>query len=388
MAESTEKDVFDGWKAAMALPATEPAPGGLGWTSWYRHFTNISAEILLRDLENVANSPLQFNFFQIDDGWQTAVGDWFSAKPSFPKGMAVMADAIRAKGLTPGIWLAPFVAAANSELVRKNPEWLLRDAKGQTIKAGWNPMWGGWYFALDFYHKGVRDYLSGLFHMVLDKWGYDLVKLDFLFAVCLAPPPGKTRGGVMWEAMEFLRDLVGNKLLLACGAPLGACLGQVDYCRIGGDIHLQWEHRLLAWLRHRERVSSVASLRSTLGRWQLNDRFFGNDPDVFILRKEQQQLSVEQQYTILVINVLLGKLVFTSDDPSGYTAEQLLELEGALDWKNSLVSSVEMVANDVYRIHFEHQGERFSAWCNLGKKPVTTSSGPALSPFETIILHG
>lgn len=384
--ESTEKDVFDGWFRSMEVPKPD-ARGGLGWTSWYQHFNQISEPILLKNLESISNSEQPFQYFQIDDGWQTAVGDWFSVKPEFPKGMGGMASQIRAKGLTPGIWLAPFVASAKSELAQRHPDWLLKDAKGRPIKVGWNPLWGGWYYALDFYNNAVREHLSGVFHLILDKWGYDLVKLDFLFAVCLAPPAGKTRGAVMWEAMDFLRTQVGRRQILACGVPLGSCLGQVEYARIGGDVHLHWEHRLLGWLRHRERVSTLASLHSTLGRWQLNGRAFINDPDVFILRSQQQHLTPQQQQTVLTINTLLGGLQFTSDDLADYTPEQLSDLSAAMEWQGSEVQEVRMLQNDVYRLDFTQKGERFFALCNLTRQRVAPENLLDLDPFETMILR-
>ena len=384
--ESSEKDVFDAWFLSMET-AKPKAENSLGWTSWYQYFTHISAEIIQKNLESLHESGLPFQYFQVDDGWQTAVGDWFSVKQTFPQGMGAIAASIRDKGLKPGLWLAPFVASAKSELARRNPDWLLRDAGGKPIKAGWNPMWGGWYYALDFYNSGVRDYLSGVFHTILDKWGFELVKLDFLYAVSLAPPSGKTRGAVMWEAMEFLRNQVGARQILACGVPLGACFGQVDDCRIGGDIHLKWEHKLLAWLRHRERVSSIAALHSTLGRWQLNGKGFVNDPDVFILRKENQQLTPSQQHSILIVNVLLGGLLFSSDDLGAYSPEQRSELEAALDLRGSVVQEVRSVQPDVYCINFEHKGERFYALCNLSQRKALTEASVELQPFETLVLR-
>ncbi len=397
--EGAETDLFDRYFQAMELPPPT-APPAIGWTSWYRHFTHISADKLQHDLDAFAATPLingsQPAYFQIDDGWQTAVGDWQSVKPAFPQGMARMAGDIRAKGLAPGLWLAPFVAAKNSELVKKHPDWLLKDKRGRPIKVGWNPMWGGWYFALDFYNGGVRDYLSGVFHIITEKWGYELLKLDFLFAVCLAPPAGKTRGAVMSEAMEFLRRQIGTRRMLACGAPLGSCFGWADYCRIDGDVHLAWEHRLLAWLRHRERVSTLASLRSTLGRWQLNGRAFQNDPDVFILREADQKLSATQQHTVLIINILLGNLHFTSDDVGSYTPEQMAELEGALLWQGSQIQAVKEVKDEVFVIDFVHDNEGFRAFCNLtGKEQFVLFAGDknangriGIQPFETLLLRG
>lgn len=379
-------------------PTAEPA---VGWTSWYHYFNQISEEILRTNAdsfqqlvaENRASGSISSQcpaYFQIDDGWQKSVGDWLSVQATFPKGMRNMALEIKDKGLSPGLWLAPFVASAKSELVRKNPEWLLKDAKGKPIRAGWNPLWGGWYYALDFYHDGVREYLSGVFHTVLDKWGFDLVKLDFLFVVALAPPPGKTRGAVVWEAMEFLRNLVGKRRILACGVPLGACFGQVDYCRIGGDVHPSWQHAGMRFLGHRERADTLASLHSTLSRWPLNGHVFHNDPDVLILRKEKQQLNPAQQHTLLTINALLGNLLFTSDEVSTYSDLQKAEYEEALSLRGSEILGVENMGKDLWVIRFAQAGLDWRAVCNLSARKLTYELGKgarlALYPYETMVL--
>ncbi len=392
MGTGDEQEVFDRYFQTLGTPAPAAMPA-VGWTSWYRHFNKISEEILLKNLESFAAlTPSAPAYFQIDDGWQTAVGDWLSVKPAFPKGMGFLARSIRDHKLLPGLWLAPFVAAGDSDLAKKHPDWLLKNAKGKPLNVGWNPVWGGWYHALDFYNNEVRNYLGGVFHMVLDQWGFELVKLDFLFAVCIAPPAGKTRGQVMFEAMDFLRKVAGTKKILACGVPLGAAFGLADYCRIGGDIHLSWEHRLLSFLRFRERLSTLLSLRSTLGRWQLNGRAFLNDPDVVILRRDHQRLTMEQQQTVLTVNALLGNVLFTSDDAGDYSPEQKAELEDAFDLRGSRVTSVLSLENDLYRIDFEQDGNAYAAFCNLNDKPVSVrpATGDALldlGPFEHIILR-
>ena len=47
-----------------------------------------------------------------------------------------------------------------------------------------------------------------------------------------------------------------------------------------------WEDKRLKMLRYRERVSTVNSLISAIGRRHLNGKVFWNDPDVFILRAQ------------------------------------------------------------------------------------------------------
>ena len=47
-----------------------------GYTSWYNYYQDINEEIILRDLDALDD---RFNLFQIDDGYETCVGDWLDA---------------------------------------------------------------------------------------------------------------------------------------------------------------------------------------------------------------------------------------------------------------------------------------------------------------------
>lgn len=363
-------EVFATYFQLMDIAPPE-SPHLVGWTSWYHYYTDITEAIIVKNIEAFAERAAPIDIIQIDDGYQKRVGDWLSIKKAFPNGMGAMAEQIHAKGYKAGLWIAPFVCEKQSDLFRKYPEWLLKDKKGQPLKVGYSPLWNGWFYALDFYHKGVQDYLTGIIFTMLNKWGFDLLKIDFLYAVCLAPPPGKTRGQVMNDALQFLRDQCGEKWILACGVPLGSAFGLVEYCRIGADIHLEWEHRLLKWLNNRERVSTIVALRTVIGRWQLNGRAFHNDPDVFILRDELNKLTPPQQYSILLINTLLGNLLFTSDFVGDYTPEQWSEWETIDQWKNSEIQNIDQPAKDVYLIYFQKEGQSYTAVCNLNTKAMT-----------------
>ncbi len=409
ISEGREQALFEQYFTLAEVAPPKAAPV-FGWSSGERLSSQLSASVLLENLESFSGSlnqilaesetsisaanklpqPAQAHF-SVDDGWQTAVGDWLSAKPAFPGGMRPTALKIKEKGLQPGLWIAPFVVSSEAEILRKNPDWLLKDAKGQPLRAGWNPSWGGWYYALDFYHDGVREYLTGVFHMALEKWGFELLKLDYLFAVALAPPPGKTRGAVMWEAMEFLRRLLGHRRMIACGVPLGACFGMADYCEIGGGGQLAWQHPWQRFLRHRERVDTLAALHSTLSRWQLNARAFQSATDGFSLRSADSKLNPEQQHTFLIINALLGNLLYTSDDLSAYSEGQKAELEEALLLRGSRVKRVFEREPAVWEIDFEQEETQWMALCNLSPKektlPLANAIGATLRPHETFVLR-
>jgi alpha-galactosidase len=253
------------------------------------------------------------------------------------------------------------------------------------LQVGWKREWGGWFYALDFYNPAVQAHLAGVFHMVTEKWGFGLLKLDFLFSVCVAPPPGKTRGQVMYEAMELVRQLAGRSRIWAGGVPLGSAFGQTDHCEVGGTPNSGWESALPAFLGYRERSGVLASLRSALHRWPLNGRAFLNVSGPFTLLDNKRGLNPMQQQTVLAINVLLGNSLFTSDDVGRWSAEQLAEYSEALVLRDSRVESVAEVLNDLYRIDFEHHGERYAAWCNLNGKSVQIPQ-MELRSYETIVL--
>ncbi len=383
-----DKTVFDQWFSISEIkrPKVKPA---FGWTSWYNYYTKINEEIILGNLNAFSDKKIPLDIFQIDDGYQQRVGDWLQINTAkFPKGMKHIADAIHKKKTKAGLWLAPFVAEGQSEVFLKNKDWFLKDDKGKPVAVGYNPMWSGWFYALDIYHPKVREYLTSVFHVVLQQWGFDMVKLDFLYGAAVFPRRDKTRGQIMTDGMEFLRQVCGDKIILGCGVPLGPAFGRVDYCRIGADIHLSWEHGLLKFFNNRERVSTMIALRSVLGRWQLNNHAFLNDPDVFILRKEKNKLTPIQQNTIVTLNAILGRLIFTSDNIEEYDEEQLCELQAARKWMYSEVEQVRQLS-DYYEISFQNEGKYYKAYANLWNKKTRIGLGNGsleLEPYETIIL--
>ncbi len=324
--EGSENEVFDRWFELMGTKQPKAKPVS-GYTSWYRHYQDISEKKLEHDLEAILASGTKQDIFQIDDGYQTAVGDWLSIdKSKFPNGLGPISEKIHKSGMLSGLWLAPFVCEKNSDIYNNKKSWLLHDSSGDEVPAGCN--WSG-SFVLDIYNDEVREYLKKVFRTVLDDWGFDMVKLDFLYAVCELPQHARSRGTVMCEAMEFLRECVGDKLILGCGVPLGAAFGKVDYCRIGCDVGLDWNDSAVMRLTHRERVSTRNSIHNTIFRRQLNGRAFLNDPDVYLLRDENISLAHCQKQALSVINHLFGSVYFTSDDVSAYGERQKRMLKTA-----------------------------------------------------------
>ena len=321
-----------------------------GYTTWYNYYGSINGEVVNRDLESLSNVDAAIDCFQIDDGHQTAVGDWLiTDTKKFPNGMKAVADKIHAKGMTAGLWLAPFAAVKSSQLFKKHPDWFIKDANGKPYNTGHN--WGGFY-SLDIYNKDAAEYIRHVFDVVLNQWGYDLVKLDFLYGACVLPMHNKSRGEIMCDAMEFLRDCCGDKLILGCGVPLMPAFGKVDYCRIGSDIALNWHHR-----KHstREDVSTPHAVSNTIFRRHLNGRAWMNDPDVFLLRDENIKMDFSQRKLLSKINSIFGSLLFVSDNVGKYNSEQMQALKDAFSKADYTVLSADFIEPHIMEIKFSYE---------------------------------
>ncbi len=224
----------------------------------------ISENSIIEDLKLIEENKSEIEFYTIPQGWTTRIGDWVSIKNTFPNGMVKIAQLIHNQGLKANLCLSPFIVEAPSQIFKTKSDWILK-SNGKPLKIGFAPSTLGWsqpyLYALDFYNKDVQEYLTGVFHTILDKWGYDMVQLDWLYAVCVLPRPNKTRGQIMHDVMTFLRQIVGNKKILAGDVPLASAYGLIDYCRVGSDKYTEGENKILKFLKYRERDSKVSLLK-------------------------------------------------------------------------------------------------------------------------------
>lgn len=327
-AQGSEAEVFNSWFDCMCVH--NEVPRIKGYSSWYNCYQNISEQKIFDDLEGAAKLFDSGDLFQIDDGWETFVGDWENVNiRKFPNGLGPVVQKIHDSGFKAGLWLAPFVCEKKSRLFREHPDWLLRYKNG-FWKNG--PNWGGSY-SLDIDNNEFISWLQRVFEQVFESWNFDLVKLDFLYAA--APlhtgdqgrkedgPFTESRAERMTRALEFLRKCCGDKLILGCGVPLMPAFGLVDYCRVGSDMSLDWDDKIFMRSLHRERVSTRQSINNTIFRRQLNGRAFGNDPDVFFLRDRNLRMSDKEKNYLAAVNAMLGSVWLTSDDLNRYDENRI-----------------------------------------------------------------
>ncbi len=343
-----------------------------GWTSWYLHYTNIDEDIISRNLNNFINTNTPIDYFQIDDGWQVSIGDWV-CNEKFPNGFKAIVDRAKKHNIKPGLWLAPFIAEKDSFIFREKKDWLLKNKLGKPIKMTYNPLWSGWFYALDFYNEEAREHIAQSLKRVTKEWGFSMLKLDFLYAVGIVPQHNKSRGQVMWEAMCWLREQLKDVEILGCGVPLNVAFGNSDFCRIGPDVSESWDVNWLKIVNHAERLSTKNAIRNSILRFPIDHKAFRNDPDVFILRDKNQHLSKDQQYTLYIINQLFGNLIFTSDDISTYSPSAQNLYQQQFPAKNIQITKADFY-DQLLIVHAETQFSKLKIFTNMSayKQSVDT----------------
>ncbi len=308
-----------------------------GWCSWYYYYTNISEEIILSNLHEVKNRKLPIEFFQIDDGYQNEIGDWTVVNEKFPRGVRFLAEEIKKQGLTPGIWIAPFLVRQKSSFFTLYPEAILKDAKGKPVPAIWNPLWGlDFTYTLDVTHPKSIEFLEELFKTFTKDYGYSYLKLDFLFSASLPGVPYNKRLTPFEryrQALELIRKVVGkNTFLLGCGAPLIPSIGIFDGMRIGCDVTPFWYPEIKRrMLRDKHALSTEKGLINTINRSFMHRNLWLNDPDCLIVRKEKNKMTPEQTILMATVMAMSGGILLVSDNLVTIEEDRVQILQKALD---------------------------------------------------------
>jgi alpha-galactosidase len=310
------------WAAKLgeAMGARTRAPFRRGWCSWYHYFHAISEVALRNNLQALAalRSSFPIEVVQLDDGFQSALGDWDETNQKFPSGLARIGAEIRAAGFEAGIWTAPFLAARDSRLMHNHPDWFIGGEDGSPLPAGYNPNWthhdDKFAYALDPSHPQVRDHLETLFRKLVHQFGYSYLKLDFLYAAAaegLRHWRNWTRAETLRYGLAAIRAGAGDEaFILACGCPLGAAVGMVDGMRIGPDVSPYWGSGGAG------DPSTVHALDAIIARSFMHRRLWLNDPDCLMLRAKETQLSADERLALASVIAGSGGMLLISDDMS------------------------------------------------------------------------
>jgi alpha-galactosidase len=248
-----------------------------GWCSWYCFGPRVTAQQVLDNLDAIATHAPGLKYIQIDDGYQPAMGDWLETGSAFGGQVQTVLRQIRERGFEPAIWVAPFIAEAESRLFREHPDWFVKDAEGKPLRSG-AVTFGGWrrgpWYAVDGTHPGARAHLEHVFRTMRKEWGCTYFKLDANFWGAIhggrLHDPRATRIEAYRRGMEAILRGAGDAFILGCNHPIWPSLGLIHGSRSSNDIRRDWK-----------RIATTAR-QNLMRNWQ-NSRLWWNDPDAVVL---------------------------------------------------------------------------------------------------------
>lgn len=283
-----------------------------GWTSWYYYYRNIDKEKIIKNIDYIDKLPINIDYFQIDDGWEDYIGDW-NEKPNFKNSLKEISEKINEKNVKPGIWVAPFAVEKSSKIFKEKSPLILKNKNGKPVPVGFNPLWGGYFYALDMNRDDSIDYVLEKLILLKEK-GFELFKLDFLYTFFNSYITKKNDESI-YERYIFVMKKIKKELkaskILGCGAPYILMDGIYDILRIGPDTKDGWKDYFTRLIGFSENVEAFNSLRNTLFRTISTPKFFLSDPDVVFIKPKK--LNSFERNSILIIDYFLSNVIFFSD---------------------------------------------------------------------------
>ncbi|CAK0910385.1 unnamed protein product, partial [Prorocentrum cordatum] len=316
-------------------------PRPLGWCSWYCHGPTVNMSLMEDSLQKLVGERdrrrLPCNLFQLDDGWQSAWGDWLSPNLArFPQGLRPLAHKIKNVGLTPGIWLAPAALVSHSRVANEHPDWILRASDGKPVKCGFTAP-GLWMQALDVTNPAVVEHISKVIGTIVHEWGFRYLKCDFLHCASMSAgvrhDATVSRAAALERLMSTIRKAAGERVfVLACGAPLGPCIGHVDAARVSADTAEHWLPKGpdvwgTRWFFARDRTNLPAArnmVRNTMVRLAMGEHLWINDPDCLILRED---VPLDEARALATVAAMSAGSLILSDNLQEMVPERLALLE-------------------------------------------------------------
>jgi alpha-galactosidase len=248
----------------------------IGWWSWTAFYGGINEGVTLANADWQAEhlKSLGYKYFQIDEGYQYARGEYATANATqFPDGLRFVGHRITADGLTFGIWTGPFQVTSRAWVYEHHKDWLVHNAKGEPITSRdvWNQK-TDFLYTLDTTHPGAQEYLRQTYKTLVREWGVRFIKLDFMDTTAIEGyryRPNTTALEAQRIGLQIIRDTVGKDVVLdKDGSPMLNAVGLVDTGRISTDTAHSFE-------------ATKRAAPGIAARFYMNRNFFVNDPDAF-----------------------------------------------------------------------------------------------------------
>ncbi len=184
---------------------SEPEAYEAVWCAWGYERTFTMNEVI-QTLPKV--KELGFKWVDVDDGFQICEGDWETNKRFLggDKDMRRITDEIHKHGMKAKLWWAPLAADPEAELLKKNPEVMLKTTEGIPQYISW---WNSYY--LSPVNPYTKKHTEEVLKMFLETWDFDGLKMDGQHLnLCLADHNKHSGLEYPDQSFELLPDFFKN----------------------------------------------------------------------------------------------------------------------------------------------------------------------------------
>ena len=215
-----------------------------GWNDWQYYRNDKTQEDILENcdaLKELKDQGWPLEYIQIDGGYCLHLSEWSQPKPEFSMGIPAVSEYIREAGFKFGLWFAPYIQNINTEVVRKHPDWLLRDPEGNPVKLGESNV--GASVLIDYTVPGTLEWLKEKISMLVNEWHVEWIKLDgpniAFYRRGVLKDPHSTVQQMLRKTLQVISESAGQALVEGEGS-MTAALGTVALHRVQTDNKTSW----------------------------------------------------------------------------------------------------------------------------------------------------
>jgi len=341
-----------------------------GWCNWFFTYEHITEEEVIRNAEFASRvlKPYGLEYIQVDEGFQKWHGEW-DGNDRFPHGMKWLADRIHSLGLKPGLWIAPYVISEPADIFRNHKEWLLKNPDGSLKRVGpWPNENSEWArnenpkrYGLDITHPGAAEWMSDLFEEVSGKWGYEMIKIDFVDWSLLSAhhyyDPSVSRAMAYRKGFEIIRKAVGNGCHLQDCGPGPITVGLLDSMRIELDQNYGYSNEV--WKQY---FNSTGSAPAAAKRYYFHKRTWINDADHLCI----SMLSPSRAQAAATLIALTGGNIISGDRLPDLDQVRIEIFKKTLPSYGEAARPVDLFDTDFHRIFAVLVKKSFGEWTVAG----------------------
>lgn len=365
------------------------------WCSWYAYYDHVRDSDIIENADK--SGELDFiDHIQIDDGYESHMGDWLEYSDSFSKGLDDCIAKIAEKGKRPSIWVAPFIVSGESDIVKNHSDWLATDMDGNLIPAGYLT-YGGWrelpWYVLDFSNDEVVNHIHNIFNFFVKKLRIRYFKLDacywgaikgYLFRGNISRIENYRRG------IKAILDAIGDDAILSgCNAPIWPSLGLFHTMRISDDTE-------------RNHYRTVQKAKETFNRLWMNNHLWINDPDALCIKDlDGQHVEANDVHLQIATVLICGGVVTVGDRLTDYSKEDQALLRRIKDYTYYVKEVTADEDYSTFTLNLKSRKERIKIYINwteanqtilIGQNSVNFMNNEPLSseyilpPTDTLIV--